>query len=100
MIFLGLVTIWGLLMFRSGIAEYKYYQSVRTLEPELWQKLGSPTFIKIPIAFISPKGVKLLQQASDKTVCQFANKHRQAGIQFLSYVVFVLIASIVYFNMV
>jgi hypothetical protein len=93
-----LVSIWGLLMFRSGVAEYKYYQSVKTLEPEIWEQLGSPKHLKIPIVFVSSKGSKLLRSVSNKTVCEFAHKHRQAGIQFLWYVIFVLIASIVYFK--
>lgn len=98
LIFIVVVSIWALLMLRSAIVEYKYYQSVRIFEPALWQKLGSPTFIKIPFVFISSKGSKLLKQASNKTVCKLALKHRQAGVQFLTYVVLVLVVSIVYFK--
>jgi len=94
-----LVSIWALLMLRSGLAEYKYYQSVKTLEPEVWQKLGSPKYLKIPMVFVSSKGLKLLQSISNKIVCEHAIKHRQAGIQFLIYVVLVLIGSIVFFKM-
>ena len=97
-IFIVLVSIWALLMLRSGIVEYKYYQSVKTFEPDIWQKLGSPKFIKIPFVFVSPKGAKLLREVSNKTVCELAIKHRQAGIQFLAYVVLVLVISIVYFK--
>jgi hypothetical protein len=93
-----LVSIWLLLMLQSGLAEYRYYQSVKTLEPELWGKLGSPKFLKIPVVFISPKGAKLLKGATDKTVCVLASRHRQAGIQFLTYVVLVLVGCIVYFK--
>jgi hypothetical protein len=85
-------------MLRSGIVEYQYYQSVKTLEPDIWQKLGSPKFINIPFVFVSPKGSKLLRQVSNETVCELAIKHRQAGIQFLVFVVLVLIGSIVYFK--
>jgi hypothetical protein len=97
-IFIVLVSIWALLMLRSGIVEYKYYQSVKTFEPDIWLKLGSPRFIKIPFVFVSPKGAKLLQEVSNKTVCELAIKHRQVGIQFLAYVVLVLVVSIVYFK--
>ncbi|WP_281557504.1 hypothetical protein [Thalassomonas sp. RHCl1] len=93
-----LISIWALLMFRSGVAEYKYYQSVKTLEPEIWEKLGSPKFLKIPLVFISPKGSKLLRGISNNAICELAHRHRQAGIQFLSYVVLVLVVSIVYFK--
>ncbi|WMN61764.1 hypothetical protein NI389_18310 (plasmid) [Pseudoalteromonas xiamenensis] len=93
-----LVSIWVLLMFRSGVAEYKYYQAVKTLEPKVWEQLGSPKYFKIPIVFVSPKGSKLLRGISNEIVCEFANKHRQAGILFLAYVAFVLVASIVYFK--
>ena len=93
-----LVSIWAFLMFRSGVAEYKYYQSVKTLEPKIWEKLGSPKYLKIPIVFVSSKGSKLLHGISNETVCEFATKHRQAGIHFLAYVVLVLVASIVYFK--
>ncbi|MEW6997380.1 hypothetical protein AADZ86_06730 [Colwelliaceae bacterium BS250] len=91
-----IISIWALLMLRSGVAEYKYYQSVKTLEPEVWKDLGSPTFIKIPLVFVSSKGLKLLRGISNKTVCRLASKNRQAGIQFLAYVLLVLVVSIVY----
>ncbi|MDK2594014.1 hypothetical protein [Pseudoalteromonas obscura] len=93
-----LVTIWAILMLRSGLAEYKYYQSVKNLEPEIWAQLGSPEYFKVPVAFVSSKGVKLLQGASNKTVLALACKHRQAGIQLLAYIVLVLVVSIVYFK--
>lgn len=93
-----LVSIWGILMCRSAVAEYKYYQSVKTLEPEIWEQLGSPRYLNIPIVFVSSKGSKLLPDISNKTVCEFANKHRQASFQFFSYVGFVLMITIVYFK--
>lgn len=96
LILIILMSIWGLLMFRSGVAEYKYYQSVKALEPEVWEQLGSPKYLKIPIVFVSPNGSKLLSGISNKAVCELANRHRQAGIQFLSYVVLVLVIGIVY----
>jgi hypothetical protein len=98
LILIVLVSIWALLMLRSGIIEYKYYQSIKTLEPDIWEQLGTPRFIKIPFVFVSPKNSKLLQQVSNKTVCDLAIKHRQAGIQFLVYIVLVLVIGIVYFK--
>jgi hypothetical protein len=86
------------LMFRSGVAEYKYYQSVKNLEPEVWEKLSSPKYFKIPLIFVSAKGSTLLGGISNTIVCELASRHRQTGIQFLSYVVFILVLSIVYFN--
>ena len=98
LMFIALVSIWCLLMLRSGIAEYRYYQSVKTLEPAVWAQLGSPRYLKIPMVFVSPKGTTLLRGITNRTVRDYARKHRQAGIQFLSYVVLLLIASIVYFK--
>jgi hypothetical protein len=98
LIMIILVSIWALLMLRSGVAEYKYYQSVKIFEPEIWEKLGAPTFLKVPLVFVSTKGSKVLKGTSNKTVRALAIKHRQAGIQFLSYVVLVLVVSIVYFK--
>ena len=39
-----LASLWAFLMLRSCIAEYNYYQSVKTLEPEVWATLGSPKY--------------------------------------------------------
>ena len=96
MIFLN--SIWALLMLRSGIAEYNYYQSVRNLEPEVWQKLGAPKYLKIPMVFVSTNGLKQLKNITNKTVCENAKKHRQAGIHFLLYVTLLLMGSIVFFK--
>lgn len=97
-IFIVVVFIWALLMLRSAIIEYQYYQSVKNLEPDIWQKLGSPKHINIPFVFVSPKGSNLLREVSNEKVYELAIKHRQAGIQFLAYVVLILVASIVYFK--
>ena len=59
---------------------------------------GSPRHLKIPMVFVSPKGSKLLKGITNQTVREYAKKHRLAGLQFLSYVVLVLIASTVYFK--
>ncbi|NMP31999.1 hypothetical protein HII17_10510 [Thalassotalea sp. M1531] len=91
--------IWALLMCRSCIAEYNYYQSVKTLEPDIWQQLGSPKFLKVPMVFVSPKGAKLLKNASNEQVLKLAATYRQAGLQFLSFVVLALVVSIIYFKM-
>jgi hypothetical protein len=93
-----LLLIWLALGLRSGLAEYRYYQSVRTLEPQIWEKLGSPKYLKIPMVFVSPKGAKLLQSISNETVRRLALQHRKAGVQFLTYVVLVLLLAIVYFK--
>jgi len=92
------ISIWALLMLRSGIAEYNYYRSVKALEPEVWQKLGSPKHLKIPMVFVSSKGLKLLQSITNEIVCGHALKHRRAGLQFLIYVVLVLVGSIIFFK--
>lgn len=93
-----LISIWVLLMLRSAFSEYYYYQSVKNLEPEVWQQLGSPKYFKIPMVFVSPNGLKLLKNITNQTVCEHAKKHRQAGIHFLLYVALVLIGSIVFFK--
>ena len=48
--------------------------------------------------FVSAKGSKLLRGISNSSVCERASKHRQAGKQFLVYVMLVLVTSIVYFK--
>ena len=85
-------------MVRSAMAEYQYYQSVRTLEPSIWQQLGSPRFLKVPFVFVSSKGAALLKDISNESVKEYARKHRLAGIQFLSYVVIVIVSSTIYFK--
>jgi hypothetical protein len=98
LIIIIMTLIWAFLMFRAGVAEYKYYQAVKNLEPEIWRKLGSPKNLKVPVVFVSSKGVKLLNSISNNRVCDLARKHRQAGIHFLMYVIMVLVASIMYFK--
>tara|TARA_B110000495_G_scaffold181084_1_gene175555 strand:+ start:1375 stop:1680 length:306 start_codon:yes stop_codon:yes gene_type:complete len=92
------VLIWLALSLRSGLAEYRYYQSVRALEPHIWEELGSPKYLKIPMVFVSPKGAKLLQSIPNETVRRLGLQHRKAGVQFLTYVVLVLLLAIVYFK--
>ena len=98
LIMIVLVAIWAFLMLRSVIAEYKYYQSIKFLEPEIWAKLGSPKFFNIPIFWVSSKGSKLLEAVSNETVRELAIKHRQAGFHFVSYIAIVLVVSTVYFK--
>jgi len=98
LILIFIASIGALLLFRSGVAEYKYYHAVKTIEPEIWIRLGSPKYLKVPLVFVSAKGLKLLNNISNNIICELARKHRQAGIQFFAYVVTVLVASIVYFK--
>jgi len=93
-----LLLIWLALGLRSGFAEYKYYRSVRILEPQIWENLGSIKYLNIPNFFVSPKGAKLLQSISNETVRRHRIQHRKAGIQFLAYVVVVLLLAIAYFK--
>lgn len=94
-----LLLVWGLLMYRSCVAEFNYYQSVKTHEPKIWQQLGSPAWFVSPFVFVSPKGAKKLSTATDETVKLSALKYRQAGMQFLGYFALVLVTSIIYFKM-
>ncbi len=94
-----LLTLWFILMIYSAMAEYKYYYAVKTLEPEIWNKLGASTTLKTMFVFISPKGSKLLSTCTDETVVYRAQKHRQAGKLFLGYVMLVLMVCIVYFKL-
>ena len=93
-----LIFIWVFLMVRSVLTEYQYYQSVKTLEPNIWAELGYPTFIRVPIVFVSPRGSQLLKKVANPEVQMLARKHRTTGIQFVSYVGVVLLSSILYFN--
>ena len=98
MIITIVILLWVLFMARAVIAEYKYYQVVKMFEPEIWQALGQPKFLMIPIMFVSGDGLNHLKGATDKRVCRLAIKHRQAGKLFIFYVVFVLLASVVFFK--
>ena len=94
-----LLLIWLVLMLRSGLAEYQYYQSVKTLEPQIWEQLGSPKWLKIPMAFISPKNEILLKAIAKETIQLRALNHRRAGRQFLVFIVLALILAIGYLNL-
>jgi len=85
-------------MLRSGLAEYQYYQSVKTLEPQIWEQLGSPKWLTIPIVFISPKNENLLKGIANETIQLRALNHRRAGRQFLIFIVLALILAISYLN--
>jgi len=95
-----LLLIWFVLMLRSGLAEYQYYQSVKTLEPQIWEQLGSPKWLTIPIVFISPKNEILLKGIANETIQLRALNHRRAGRQFLIFIVLALILAIGYVNLV
>jgi len=86
-------------MLRSGLAEYQYYQSVKTLEPQIWEQLGSPKWLTIPMAFISPKNEILLKGIANETIQLRALNHRRAGRQFLIFIVLALILAISYLNL-
>ena len=94
-----ILLIWFVLMLRSGLAEYQYYQSVKTLEPQIWQQLGSPKWLTIPIVFISPKSENLLKGIANETIQLRALNHRRAGRQFLIFIVLALILAIGYLNL-
>ena len=94
-----LLLIWLVLMLRSGLAEYQYYQSVKTLEPQIWEQLGSPKWLKIPMAFISPKNEILLKGIANETIQLRALNHCRAGRQFLIFIVLALILAISYLNL-
>ncbi|MDG2392842.1 MAG: hypothetical protein P8M49_04980 [Thalassotalea sp.] len=96
--FIFLVSILLLLMVRSSLAEYKYYQAVKSHEPDVWAKLDSPKFLKNFIVFVSPEGAKLLKGITNQVVCKLGNNFRQARMHFLSYVILVLVISVIYFK--
>ena len=93
-----LVFVWVLLMWRSMVCEYRYYASVKLLEPQIWQKLGSPSWIKAPMVFVSPRGAQLLDAISHETVLGLAGQHRRSGRVFLVYTIVVLAGSTAYFK--
>jgi hypothetical protein len=95
-----LLLIWLVLMLRSGLAEYQYYQSVKTLEPQIWEQLGSPKWLKIPMVFISPKNEILLKGIANVAIQLRAQHHRRTGRQFLVFIVLALILAIGYLNLV
>lgn len=93
-----IVGVWAFLALRSVMAEYNYYKAVQTQEPAMWAQLGSPKFLRIPMAFVSSKGVILLKSITNEHILELAREHRQAGIQFVSYLVIVLVGATAYFS--
>lgn len=93
-----ILAVWAFLALRSVRADYRYYKAVQTLEPAIWAQLGSPRFLRIPVAFVSSKGVVLLKSITNEHVLALARKHRQAGIQFIAYLVIVLVGATAYFR--
>ncbi|MCL2913516.1 hypothetical protein L2725_06900 [Shewanella corallii] len=91
--------IWLVLMVRASLTEYRYWQVVRHYEPEIWEKLGRPRMYQMPLVFLSSKNAKLLQSSRHEQVQRMSARHRLTGIQFLSYVVLMLVCSISYFKL-
>lgn len=50
------------------------------------------------MVFVSKRGREALSGISDETVKELAAYHRQSNLQFIGYVVVVLVASITYFK--
>lgn len=94
-----IAVLWAVLMLRSVVAEYRYYQAVREFEPAIWQQLGAPKGLKLPMVFVSKSANEQLKQVNNSQVIALATKHRQAGKLFLGYVVLVLVSSIVFSNL-
>jgi len=95
---LTLGAVWLILMARAVIAEFRYYRSVRLREPGVWAQLGKPVFPRTGMVFVSKRGREALSGISDETVKELAAYHRQSNLQFIGYVVVVLVASITYFK--
>jgi hypothetical protein len=94
----SILAVWAFLALRSVRSDYRYYKAVQTLEPGIWAQLGSPRFLRIPVAFVSSKGVILLKSITNEHILALARKHRQAGIQFIAYLVIVLVGATAYFR--
>ncbi|MEY3006645.1 MAG: hypothetical protein RI942_987 [Pseudomonadota bacterium] len=95
-VFVG--AVWAILMVRAGVAEFRYYRSVRLFEPSVWAQLGKPVFPRTGMVFVSKRGREALSGIADERVKELAASHRQASLQFIAYVVLVLVASIAYFK--
>ena len=98
-VFIIFLCVLALMMLRSGVTEYKYYQSVKTHEPEVWEKLGSPGLVKLPWVFLNFENSPLFKRVTSQVVLDLAAKNRRAGIHFLASLVIFLVASIVFFKM-
>ena len=96
---LTLGALWVILMARAAVAEFRYYRSVRQLEPAVWAQLGEPVFPRTGMVFVSKRGREALSGITDERVKALAAFHRQSNLQFIAYVVVVLIASITYFKL-
>lgn len=96
---LTLGAVWLILMVRAAVAEFRYYRSVRLLEPTVWAQLGEPVFPRTGMVFVSKRGREALSGITDDRVEELAALHRQSNLQFIAYVVVVLVASITYFKL-
>lgn len=92
-------TILLILMLRSAMAEFKFYRSVKLYEPKVWQALGAPRALRVTWTFIGFEKSALFNQISNPIVLNLSQKNRQAGIQFVAALVFILSASIIFFKM-
>lgn len=90
--------LWLFFMMRSCFAEYRYYQSVKYFEPEIWQKIGQPSALKMPFVFISTNNQKRLNEITDARVISLKNTYRNTGKQFLFFVILILTFAIIYFK--
>lgn len=98
MLFL-LLFVWTFLLIWASVAEYKYYQAVKLHEPQIWEQLATVNWLKLPMMFLSPKGKALIDTIEDEHIILLGKKHRRAGIVFLTYVVLVIVISIIYFKL-
>lgn len=90
--------VWVILMVRAAVAEFRYYRSVRLLEPTVWAQLGEPVFPRTGMVFVSKRGREALSGITDEKVKALAAFHRQSNLQLIAYVAVVLVASIAYFK--
>jgi len=92
--------IWAILVLYLVYIEYQYYKSVRELETDIWQELGSPNFFRIQRAFLKKGNTQLLKKYSNQTVIKYANHHRTALILTLAFPLIMLIIGILYLQLV
>ena len=92
-------SVWATLLIRSVIKELHFYRMVKSLAPEIWQKMGYHFPLALPIIFVSKSGKTLLENTANNDVKQSYQAHRRAGRDFITFIGFALITAILFFKL-
>ncbi|RMA80164.1 hypothetical protein DFR27_1527 [Umboniibacter marinipuniceus] len=90
---------WASLMIRSSLAEWRYYRSIQTNAPEIWNQLGTKYYPWIPFVLITKARKQLLEKIDTPEVVAKARMYQRAGRQFIAFVMAVILVAVGYFSL-